>query len=1230
MVRTADPFRMRAQAVEIDWTRVARSREQFLGEKVDWERLKRRSADVRLEWACSADLGVPHGPFTVWRRSPSRRQRPAPVDVNIAWTTDGMRLDWGGVDAGHVAVRCQVSDPSEPVGLFLYRIGHDGLVGTVGAAAANPAAGVSVSLDVRTSGATWAILVNGHSPEVRITTLHDIVNADDWEPLEIVGLPVDGAWADYDTQDQGWVGAPLPPYDAAISRLTRGAPPLGWDGFTSGGIRTPTWEGPDPVALVDELRKFVLPAVEALYDSGVPEFAQMRTEAWTTTTAPHVDGSAATSSLDAHVDPRPWAVLGLTAQVDPFLNLATGFGAVYTTESLDDDQIPIAHDELLVTAQYRQVLGPGDQVLDDQPLPAGIGPAEFAAYAPRGAQLSQVPSPTQLTATRAGFVEPRQPDAPWGESIRLTYRRTLASAMLGTPTQQAAVVADVGSPVAEPIIERRLPQGWRTLAISPDGPQGQPGFDRATLMHAPAQIALGSSGRNVRYGVALADVFGVWSPWREVGYAGDEPAPELSAIISAKLDMRYTGSTAAPTTLEVDVATEWTQRRPSRIDVRVVFHPVAPAPASAPVLSPTGGVPIGGFDRDLAVTFAGDAPTGVGCTVVELNEEGTAPLGGATRGSGARRYRLTATVPTLDFATVWRWGAALWTRRHLLSGPTPTPFGERADTHAASPVPVHPLPPPLLPDVPLASLPDASGCSHAAVSWSLAAGADARTAVVWECAETALRQTAGLSPQADPLDSPSVRLVDLREAYDSLTPERQRGVFRRIAEVDAGQRTADVTLPRGSTDIHLFVVTIVSSTAIESPWPQGVGGTQPHEHLRAVIAPRLARPEPPVVRSSPVAVGAGTEVRLRLEASSPIPVQSFRLLRTRSDRAALRADTMGPAFAEAVAGVKLDDSTPAQPKRDPVTGDLVYVAEWQGTLPPAWTPWLVRAIAVPQPIEPHRAVRGVGSPPSDIVSVLSAPDTPPVLNDLAFAEPDAAHTGLVIRTATTAPVIPLALGDHTLRARITGASAAPIEIGPATLASLDETPLSTSPGGPAVWQRGTRVTGRSPLALWFSRADAATSVTIEASLTDPRGRTTTRRVTIPGWTPPPPPAAATLELLGITPRPLSGVTVGVLTDATLDEPYRLRVMAARRTSRGPFGPRLPLRRPLVVEVDLADIPAAPRPPIVVGTVSFRRIRRLTPFAGTTIEIGVPLPSPLSVSVTLIAPDGAAVSVTGNG
>lgn len=1238
MGRIADPFRLRAEAVEIDWTAVARAREAGLGQDLDWKRLKLRTTDVRLIWACAATLGVPHGPFTVWHR-PGGDGRPQRVASTVRNDPAGTRLDWGGVAAGHVVVSCKAADPGRPVGLFLYRVGHDGITGAVGATAVAATPG-AVTLSARTSGATWAVLVNGHSAEVSITTLDEIVNADDWKPLELVGLPIDQPWPGtaYDAGDQGFVDAPVPPVEAALSRIERGAPPVGWDARTPGGLDAPRWDEPDPAALVKEIQRFTLPAVAALYDAGLPEFGQMQREAWQAARSPHVDGATRTSSLDAQADLRPWAVLALTAQIDPFLNLATGFGTAYPAERFDDRHPAIGGDELMVTATYAHTLGPDEVVIEGQPLPPGIGGAEFAAYAPRGVRLSQVAAPGQLRATRAGLVEPRDVDQAWGESIRLSYQRSASSAMLGTPTQQAAIVAAAGSAAADAIIERRDPQGWRTVAISPDAPQGQPGNDRASLMHAPVEIAIGSGGRSAQYGLAVADVFGVWSPWRDAAYRGDEPQPDLPAIVSATLDTRYAGSTAAPSTMAVDVAVEWAERRTTRIDVRVVFHPTVPAPASGLSLSPTGPVPAGCFARDLAVAFAADGtPTGVGCGVVELNAEGTAPLRGGPRPDGVRRYRLTADVPTLDFAVVRRWGAALWARRHLAVGASPTAFGERTDTAAASPVPTLPLPPAQPPGVPLASLPDAAGSSHAAVTWSLAAGADARTAIVWELAETALRQTAGLPPQAEGA-TPSERLVAAQAAYDGLSAARQRGVFRRIAEVDAAARTFDVTLPRGSTDIHFFVVTIVSSTAVESPWPAAGSGVPAHTHLRAVIAPRVVRPEPPLVRPSPGA--DGVETVLRLEAASALPVHRFRLLRTRSERAALRADTMGPPFAEPLAAPR--PAAGGGQAVDAVTGLPIYEATWSGTLPPAWTPWLVRASAVPIDADTEHGRRGRESEPSDVVSVIAVPSGPPVLDDLVGVA-DAARTGLVVQTGTTAPVAVIAEGSHVLQARVAGLGASAVVVPPVALAEVVEADLSAPPAGltagsPPVWRRGPRVAGRTPLALWFVRSDAAADVTAEVTLTDPRGRSSTDTVEIAGYTPPPP-APSTLELLGIVPVALKGVVVTVRTDAAAAEPYRLRVSAMRRKAL-PFGGRgLPgpgvgqlVIRPLVAEIALSDIPSAPRAAVVVNTVSFRRAGRGlgVRLKGGAIEIGVPLASPVTVTVTLIAPDGTAVAVSGSG
>lgn len=67
-----------------------------------------------------------------------------------------------------------------------------------------------------------------------------------------------------------------------------------------------------------------------------------------------------------------------------------------------------------------------------------------------------------------------------------------------------------------------------------------------------------------------------------------------------------------------------------------------------------------------------------------------------------------------------------------------------------------------------------------------------------------LRQRAGLPALVPSRDSPGVRLAALWAAYDAMTPTQQRAAFGGCSPLPGTARDADVTLPKGSTDIHLF------------------------------------------------------------------------------------------------------------------------------------------------------------------------------------------------------------------------------------------------------------------------------------------------------------------------------------------------------------------------------------------------------------------------------------------
>jgi hypothetical protein len=1200
MARTADSWRFRARAERLFWSGFARERLAFADElKADpgksaeqlKELIEKSREDIRLSWTCSPELGVPRGPFTVWtRRADDQLEK---IDTT-QFPGEGLGLWWGGIEAGCVEVVCRPSNVNEPVALLLFRYGGSPRH-VVSAGAVNPGGASLVTVRVRTPGATFARLINAFDPQVAIDPLRRIVNDDEWNPIEIVGLPVDRPWAGtvYDDQPQGFIGAEVEPMDAAIDRLDRGGPPLGWWPVTEDARTAPKWEPPDPVALVKEVRDELLDELVAMYDGATTEDQQS-----VLTDLRNVDGpsqAGRTSTLPTTVDVGPWAKLVLPAQSDPFLNLACGFGTAYRSERDDRE---MSRNDFLVTAKYSRVPFPMDS-------------NEVAAYAPAASRHGIVPEPTGLGVERMGLIAPPVADLAWRESIRLSWDRVEPTASMPPLVEAALAVYDAGSSDAVSLLPERDAGGPRPFLLGTEAPEGQPGNDRVALVHGEVAIPIGSGGRDVGYAIAVSDVFGVWSRWQDVGWSGDEPGPQPPRVVSLALTTSYAGALACPTTLETEVAVEWLERTPTSLEVVALFFPMASPAASPPAgLSPDLPVPAGCFRRDLGLSFVGDTPVPSGCTVASLNPAGDAEMTpGPGQGDGGRRYRLHAKVPTLDFGSTNRWGVQLFVRRAVAVGVSPTAWAPEpshpALASAASPVPVLPLPPPAPPGVPLGSTLDADGRSHVRVHWSLPAGADVRTCIVWEAAETALRQRAGLSQHADATDPPGVRLAALWSAYDTMSPTARRATFRRVVELDGTAREHDFALPKGSTDIHLFVVTTMTRSGVESPWPEGA---TPHEHLQAVIAPRLLRPGPPTIASR--FDDAGT-LTMRLRGTGAIPVTSFRLYRTRSEVAARKVETMGPAFAEVSASVVAATS-------DPVLRTPVYEATWTGAFPENWDPWLVRAVAVPPDSLPVAGVRGVPSAASDVVSLLVPPTGPPTLEPLVAELWGADNRGVVVRSATTAPARALTIGTHTL-----AASAGAQALAPTAIETLDETALTTPPTSAVtdvVLERGVRAGGQSPLALWFTRPVAADPVDVSLRLVDPLGRAVEHTLTVPGWVPPPP---MTVRIVGTMVVVGRGVNVEFDCDASVDpaDGIVLHIAAAQRLRR-----ILPPPRRLSTRIALADVPD--RPPLFPRARGIQVVRTRRPGEPTSSYAAwIPLNRPVAIEIAVEAPDGSRATDT---
>lgn len=1226
MDRIANPEFFRAEAVAIDWNAVLKAHEGV----DDHRQEDQRAWTARLSWACHEDLGVPHGVFTVWARTAPDEVAES-VEVDLTPVGDGMQLSWRE-PAGRVLIDVAAVSQTSPVTITLFW--RTRTEESITAIRSVMPAGGRVRVDMRTSGATCALLTNvssGDDPVVQIVSLNAIVDADDWEEIEHVGLPIDEAGladTDYDGLKQGLVATPQEARDAAVDRLARGAPRAGWFPALPSGMAAPPWQAPDSARLVDLLQHEFLNRIAPLYRAGLPENEQAALR-----NAIEVDGPAG-AGQPAVIDAAPWPLLVVPATTDPFMNLALGFGTAYPSAGMPEGVRLPPLPEFLVTARYTsepvfRASGPGWNV--EVQLPKG----EYAAYAPL-APHSQTPAPMPFVPSRYSSQPPVSRDAPWRENVRSTWPPLPAAAGSVHVTQFAPVRASLGAFEAEALFPFDADyDGWRI----PNLPPLAPGDVLHSSVDPLAEIPLGSGGRQQVYAAAHSDVYGVWSPWSEGIYSGTEPAAAPPMLANLKLVSRYAGTPQCPATLDVEVVVEWRERSTSSVDLSAVFYPMSSPSAQPPAGIGPETAPPGAFAHSFSLSFAGDVPTGVGCTVSPLDANG---VPAATFGAGQgepRRYAVHVELPPLDFAVTDRWGVDLWARRSLVVGPTPSVWGPTDPARAmvtsvGSPVPVVPTIT-RLPGVPLASLPDSDGRSHAAVVWGAPSPNNAKSFVIWQASEEYLRERCGV-PEPDPRTVAGARLVALRQLLID-RPEACRLAFRRVLEVPGDRREADIALARGSRSIQFFVVTSTTRAGADSPWPIN---TATQDYTQVFIAPRVVVPGQPLAR--PVITPAGVEIDL--EVPSEVPVLRFRVYRTQSFDAARRADSMGaPQLVTAVAPA----DPPAAGDRDLVTGLPLYRARWSDALTPSWRTWYVRTTAEPDTTTiPERGWRGQLSPASDIVTVRVPPSTPPDLDPLVVEAVTPDRTVLVARTSTAAPIPDTDFGPH-LIAAATGDSvtAATLEaVVPSSLSAVSATEPPPAPApGVAVVTRGTRVDGRTPLAIWFTRTDASDPVDVGLRLVDPLGRSSVEVTTVAGWTAPQPPDFALVGVKAVS-ASVSVVTVSSTVPRTATPPYTLAVSAARRgTLHLPTGPVVvPVPSPslgpaLTASIALSDIRMdgggsleLPLRPLYPAGRRIRFAYRKGPHGATLYDILIPLASPFAARLILTSPAGAQASLRATG
>ncbi|NOJ60679.1 hypothetical protein [Arthrobacter sp. 260] len=1188
-----NPRRFQAEGVAINWAVHART----LGGLKEYSRtLKVRPANVQLRWLPNQEIGIPSRPFSVWRRASMRAE-----------ITD---LDFRAVLVPSLGGRTLVTWPG--VRLVTAQLALTGSAGYIYAFAGWPSTSGAVAVrrfepgagTVRIgAGAMDGLLVD---PGISIESLlgTDLSQYDEgmgWEELERVGLPVDSArWTGtaYGSHLQGMLvdgsgssPALTDPVVAAGQRLERGAPSSGWDPQLAAGITAPGWQEPDFTAVIADANDSLVHHLAVISHAHPPRDHAGRTIAVTMPPPANSGGGSApgdpTTSLVS-----PWGMTLLAAGTDPYAALALGMGTAYGPDDLPKDDHGERSDyDFLVTATY-------EKGLDGQSAErtyAAVIPSPQPGIAPL--------APAGATVQKMGYLRPAARDLPWRTSLRTGWERPPVTPLARPRSYAFARLSHPGDLAASSLLPPRIGGGWLPGVINDAQMDGDPAPHKISAVDREIPIPPDPGSISPAYSVAHQDLYGLWSKWRSASTSVDQPGVDAVRIVSAALTAAGSPTAGSPVAgqLEVEFLWDWSARGPQTIRFAGRLFAAPLHGAKPPDTSVPAGMQrsLGGGGAFVDVEFTGDQAQHAGVPLTGLNLAGDAvvPMGAAGQGERERRYRLRVPGFTLAFDASGHVGLALWAVGQ--ERVTPHRWGNWP-TEPSVVTTSDPRPPVVimntLPTVALGSLPDANGESHARLSWS-AAGSVAGYAI-YESTETKLAQTAG-SPPADIETTLSERLEAMKAVFNA-DPSR-RAFTRRNSTLITGT-SADVTLPRGTTDIHVFVVIGVSAGQIEAPWPSGPSAS---DQWFAYAVPRRSRPAPPTLELHPLQDGGINKARVLVGARDGAPVTRVELHRVRVDEAVASLGTMGPPVAAVSAG------TPGWTVGQGLApGGGIRTLDGFDVPDGSWKRVWYRATAWSSD-DPSRGILGDRSDASSAAWVVVPPAGPPDLSSLDLSPGPGGAGEAVITWTSRAPATPSPLGTH----RITVSATVPL--GAALISSSEQLGL-VSEVEPATGSGFWRIEGAGGAATGYRallrRADPGDTVEVSVTITDPLGRTTTETVTVPPGALLPAPEVTGLALARR--QPLAGAlaewTSNTPPVATPAGSYRLRVTLRPRAA-SPLPVRPP--RPVVIDVLLEDVPVANPTTASARTLVGRYPGR----AGGYWVYSPAVPERITVSLT--APDG---------
>ena len=1143
-----DPTRFYVQGAVVNWVAAQRR----LGIQADPQKLQ---STVQLRWMLSGDLGLPTEPFQVWVRAHNAQiEQPLSIQQRqLMLFFNYSLITWSNSSMSHVSV-----DVQAPAGGTILAFAGGPLLSNVNATLTLPTGNTTVAL---AAPVIDGLLV---SAGVTVTAVRGsesgaLSQAAGWTLRELVGLPVKKAdWngTGKHGDPQGLVGAFVDAPTAAVQRLQRGGPPIGWAPILTPSLAAPLWSAPNFGALVDEVNGTLLNVLRTIV-SGFPPNQQAAQRVVTPIPPPQnsAGDTMTVTSSDAQVSPLAMTVMA--ASTDPFLSLVLGFGTAYAVNS-DLATVALPRFDYMITAHW------------EKGLDGKSAPVDYAAIIPApGAALPPVP-PANLMTELLGKLRPLASDGDWRCSTRISWDRPPDSQLFQNASFAVARLGLTPPEATTALMAKRLSGGLRPIAIN--SAQTTPPDPLFWQLHATDQelpIPANPGNRSVKYVVAVQDIYGQWTPWASIDTAMSQPEPEPVRIVSAKLTPTPPGSGAVcPTTLEIEFLWDWRIRRPQLIRFAGYLYAASEQGTPPPSLAVPGGLTrsLGGGGGFLELTFAGDTPTAAGepGIIRALNEGGDqAVTFGAVQGSEGRRYRLSLPGFALDFGVSGHIGLALWAQCQERIAPMRTSAWSAQPSVIATADPRPPIVP--IDHVALTSLPDAAGQCHARIAWT--AKPESVGYFIYESDETQILNARG-SAEPTPDQTLDDRLLIIKTAFNT-QPATLRRNFTRLNATAFTGTSRDVTLPRGSTAIHVYVVLGISAGQVEGNWPSGPNAK---DALIAIAAPHIMNPAPPWLDVRQyfdfLAMPPAFKTKIQITTRPGPQVQKIDLHRVRVDDAAKELDTMGPPIARMQA---TGGGWTVTPTVDAHGVSSIQLVEGIDAPPGSWRRVWYRAVAWTAQDDTRGGLPG-RSPASTAAWVVIPPADAPTISPLLLGT-GPAPADVVVQWTSAAPPKRTPLGPHTLsiRAAVVGTA-----IGTPPLLSVDTTLDKLGTTSPATGSDAWIVSSTPSLVTYralIRRVAIADALRFIVRITDPIGRTGEALTAIAGGPVNPPPDLTDLQahkmFVPPPPKVLLQFNSTAPVQAPLDGPYKVLVTVVRQ------GPKFPPQPPITLELPLASVPKVP-------------------------------------------------------